>query len=185
MTDDAAVNAGDIARLAGVGRAAVSNWRRRHDDFPRPVGGTSSSPLFSLVEVERWLRHNGKSYAVTRGDRAWQRLRAHRDDLHLGEAVAWAGAFLLYLRRWRDDRAGADHVPWRDHAQDLADRLSEAVAAAASDLPGELRSNTTDIIRREKSNGISSTFEYLSSESSLCNSVYFRTARSRTFFRPL
>ena len=37
MPEDATVTAADIARLAGVGRAAVSNWRRRHPDFPRPV----------------------------------------------------------------------------------------------------------------------------------------------------
>jgi hypothetical protein len=130
MSDGATVNAGDIARLAGVGRAAVSNWRRRYEDFPRPVGGTSSSPLFSLVEVEEWLRRNGKSYDVSRGDRVWQRLRAHRADLHLGELVGWVGAFLLYLDR---DRAG-----WRRlaRARDLADRLPDVIEAATADLPG-------------------------------------------------
>ena len=60
MPDGAMVAAGDIARLAGVGRAAVSNWRRRFQDFPEPVGGTSSSPLFSLTEVETWLHGQGK-----------------------------------------------------------------------------------------------------------------------------
>lgn len=54
------VTAADIARLAGVGRAAVSNWRRRHADFPKPVGGTETSPAFALGEVEEWLRHQGK-----------------------------------------------------------------------------------------------------------------------------
>ncbi|GIH25709.1 SAM-dependent methyltransferase [Acrocarpospora phusangensis] len=88
------VNAGDIARLADVGRAAVSNWRRRHDDFPQPVGGTAASPLFSLAEVESWLRRNGKPYEVSQADLTWQRLRAAGDDLHLGELVAAAGDFL-------------------------------------------------------------------------------------------
>lgn len=54
------VTAADIARLAGVGRAAVSNWRRRHADFPKPVGGTETSPAFALSEVEEWLRDQGK-----------------------------------------------------------------------------------------------------------------------------
>ncbi|HEX4703803.1 MAG TPA: SAM-dependent methyltransferase, partial [Pseudonocardiaceae bacterium] len=75
MSEDTTVNAGDIARLVDVGRAAVSNWRRRHDDFPQPVGGTASSPLFSLPEVEKWLRRNGKTYQVSLAERAWQRLR--------------------------------------------------------------------------------------------------------------
>ncbi|HEX5407207.1 MAG TPA: N-6 DNA methylase [Pseudonocardiaceae bacterium] len=94
MSQDATVNAGDIARLVDVGRAAVSNWRRRHDDFPQPVGGTASSPLFSLREVEDWLRRNGKTFQVSLADRTWQRLRAAGDDLRLGELVASAGELL-------------------------------------------------------------------------------------------
>ncbi|BCJ77438.1 hypothetical protein CS0771_69820 [Catellatospora sp. IY07-71] len=58
MADE--VTAADIARLAGVGRAAVSNWRRRHPDFPQPVGGPPNSPMFALAEVEAWLRANGR-----------------------------------------------------------------------------------------------------------------------------
>ncbi|WP_086826200.1 N-6 DNA methylase [Allokutzneria sp. NRRL B-24872] len=92
---EATVNAGDIARLVDVGRAAVSNWRRRHEDFPQPVGGTATSPLFSLREVEDWLRRNGKSYELSLADRAWQRLRAEGDDLRLGELVASAAVLLL------------------------------------------------------------------------------------------
>ncbi|TDD01167.1 SAM-dependent methyltransferase, partial [Nonomuraea diastatica] len=93
MSHDPTVNAGDIARLAGVGRAAVSNWRRRHDDFPHPVGGTANQPLFSLRQVESWLRRYGKSYQVSLGDRVWQRLKA-AGDLRLGELVALAGVLL-------------------------------------------------------------------------------------------
>ncbi|WP_327584993.1 SAM-dependent methyltransferase [Nonomuraea sp. NBC_00507] len=93
MSHDPTVNAGDIARLAGVGRAAVSNWRRRHDDFPQPIGGTANQPLFSLRQVESWLRRYGKSYQVSLGDRVWQRLKA-TGDLRLGELVAQAGALL-------------------------------------------------------------------------------------------
>lgn len=93
MSHDPTVNAGDIARLAGVGRAAVSNWRRRHDDFPQPTGGTANQPLFSLRQVESWLRRYGKSYQVSLGDRVWQRMKA-AGDLRLGELVAQAGALL-------------------------------------------------------------------------------------------
>ncbi|NUP63696.1 MAG: N-6 DNA methylase [Nonomuraea sp.] len=93
MSHDPTVNAGDIARLAGVGRAAVSNWRRRHDDFPQPIGGTTNQPLFSLRQVESWLRRYGKSYQVSLGDRVWQRLKA-AGDLRLGELVAQAGTLL-------------------------------------------------------------------------------------------
>ncbi|TQS12527.1 N-6 DNA methylase [Microbispora hainanensis] len=126
---EATVNAGDIARLADVGRAAVSNWRRRYEDFPQPVGGTASSPLFSLPEVEAWLRRNGKSFEVSQGDRVWQRLRASADDLRLGEVLGEVGAFLLYTVR--------DPDGWKllSAAPDLAVRLPRAVAEATADLP--------------------------------------------------
>lgn len=93
MSHDPTVTAGDIARLAGVGRAAVSNWRRRHDDFPLPIDGTANQPQFSLRQVEAWLRRYGKSYQVSLADRVWQRLKA-TGDLRLGELVADAGALL-------------------------------------------------------------------------------------------
>lgn len=60
MTTDGGVTAADIARLAGVGRAAVSNWRRRHADFPQPTGGTMGSPTFDLEDVQRWLVANDR-----------------------------------------------------------------------------------------------------------------------------
>lgn len=67
------VTAAEIARLAGVGRAAVSNWRRRHADFPRPVGGTETSPSFALPEVEDWLRAQGKLAEVPRASASGSR----------------------------------------------------------------------------------------------------------------
>lgn len=64
MTDDGMgtrlVTSAEIARLAGVGRAAVSNWRRRYPDFPKPAGGPDNSPTFLLAEVKHWLAATGK-----------------------------------------------------------------------------------------------------------------------------
>jgi N-6 DNA Methylase len=57
----AEITAAAIARLAGVGRAAVSNWRRRYPEFPKPVGGSPTSPTFSLADVEAWLKATGKA----------------------------------------------------------------------------------------------------------------------------
>ncbi|MFE0801838.1 N-6 DNA methylase [Streptomyces sp. NPDC058812] len=54
------MTAAAIARLAGVGRAAVSNWRRRYPAFPQPVGGDERRPTFSRTEVEAWLEATGK-----------------------------------------------------------------------------------------------------------------------------
>lgn len=54
LVDDV-VTSTQIARLANVSRAAVSNWRRRYSDFPKPAGGSASSPTFSWAAVEAWL----------------------------------------------------------------------------------------------------------------------------------
>ncbi|MEV2213876.1 N-6 DNA methylase [Streptomyces sp. NPDC050997] len=53
------MTAAEISRIAGVTRATVSNWRRRHDDFPAPSGGTETSPLYDLPAVQAWLRGRG------------------------------------------------------------------------------------------------------------------------------
>ncbi|MDP9792956.1 hypothetical protein J2S43_001468 [Catenuloplanes nepalensis] len=55
------LTAAEIARIADVGRAAVSNWRKRHADFPQPVGGPANSPTFDREEVEQWLMANGRA----------------------------------------------------------------------------------------------------------------------------
>ncbi|MFI0407411.1 N-6 DNA methylase [Actinomadura sp. 3N508] len=98
-SNDATVTAADIARLAAVGRAAVSNWRRRHDDFPQPIGGTAVSPTFSLAEVEDWLRGQGKLSGSPVRERVWQTLRqATAGGAELADVLTYAGAFLLDLR---------------------------------------------------------------------------------------
>ncbi|TCP56746.1 type I restriction-modification system DNA methylase subunit [Tamaricihabitans halophyticus] len=98
------VTAADIARMGNVRRAAVSNWRRRYPDFPRPVGGTAASPLFELAEIQDWLRSQGKTFELPLTERAWQRLRGSADDLRLGQLVARTGALLL-----ADSRAETDN----------------------------------------------------------------------------
>ncbi|MEU8119135.1 N-6 DNA methylase [Spirillospora sp. NPDC049024] len=85
------VSAAEIARLTGFGRAAVSNWRRRYEDFPQPAGGTANSPLFALPDIESWLNGQGKPLKLTPEERLWQLLRTTTDDLRLGEVVGDLG----------------------------------------------------------------------------------------------
>ncbi|MFI6280062.1 N-6 DNA methylase [Streptomyces sp. NPDC050988] len=104
------VTAAGIARLAGVGRAAVSNWRRRHADFPKPVGGTETSPSFALTEVETWLRTQGKLAEVPLRERVWQQLAGHPEG-PVAALVHVGCALLLVNDRptvWLELSAGSD-----------------------------------------------------------------------------
>ncbi|MFC0552550.1 N-6 DNA methylase [Planotetraspora thailandica] len=139
------VAASDIARLADVGRAAVSNWRRRYEDFPTPAGGTATSPLFLLSEVETWLARHGKGFDVSLGDRIWQRLRATGDDLRLGETVGSIGAFLLYLQR---DPTGWSSLTGQGD-ETLAEKMQSAITAAVPELPGVFFADIDPVIIRQ------------------------------------
>lgn len=93
MTERALVTAAEVARLAGVGRAAVSNWRRRHGDFPQPAGGTEASPLFELAEVQDWLRVQGKLGSASDIELVWHELDAGPGST-VASRLAEAGAQL-------------------------------------------------------------------------------------------
>ncbi|MFI9311245.1 hypothetical protein [Streptomyces triculaminicus] len=70
-TDEDLVTFATIARMAGVGRAAVVNWRRRHGGLDA-VGGTEESPRFERAAAVQWLRGLGELPAS--GEK-----RSHRD----------------------------------------------------------------------------------------------------------
>ncbi|MFG3031731.1 N-6 DNA methylase [Streptomyces sp. NPDC048253] len=111
------VTLAEIARFAGVGRAAVSNWRRRFEDFPLPVGGSDASPQFALDTVEEWLLAHGKLRASTGAlDRLWPHIEALGDRDRMGLVIAEAGLRLA---------SSAASPPWPDGVSQLS--------------PGELR----------------------------------------------
>ncbi|GDY85323.1 hypothetical protein SAVCW2_45220 [Streptomyces avermitilis] len=121
MQDNATeVTAAGIARLAGVGRAAVSNWRRRHADFPKPVGGTETSPSFALAEVEDWLRRQGKLAEVPLRERVWQQLVGHPEGPVA--ALVHAGCALLLIH----DRP----TVWLELSAASDERLAELLPTA-------------------------------------------------------
>ncbi|MEV1142738.1 N-6 DNA methylase [Micromonospora sp. NPDC049799] len=135
--EGATVAAGDIARLAGVGRAAVSNWRRRFPDFPPPVGGSSASPLFALSEVEAWLTRHDKPFQLTAVDRVWQLLRGAAADLELGDRIGYLGGFLVYQER---DPAG-----WKTLADQPDDIVRSRLADARATAVPEFAHLVTDL----------------------------------------
>ncbi|MFD9132924.1 N-6 DNA methylase [Streptomyces bottropensis] len=134
------VTGSEIARLAGVTRAAVSNWRRRYDDFPTPVGGGATSPLFDLAEVQAWLDGQRKGQEVSVEVRLWQALRgSYGDDmlgglvdvaalLTEGEAPEGLSADVVRLVRELAESGGAAEA-----AGVLAERFTDSVRRAGSD----------------------------------------------------
>ncbi|MGW1560365.1 N-6 DNA methylase [Streptomyces sp. NPDC002144] len=151
MQDNATeVTAAGIARLAGVGRAAVSNWRRRHADFPKPVGGTETSPSFALAEVEAWLRKQGKLAEVPLRERVWQQLAGHPDGPVA--ALIHAGCALLLIHDrptvWLEASAGSDErlAAMLPEALEpvLAGRLSNGSGSVNGPSPGNSLRSVND-----------------------------------------
>ncbi|WP_444852199.1 N-6 DNA methylase [Streptomyces sp. NPDC000229] len=125
VPDNAAeVTAAGIARLAGVGRAAVSNWRRRHADFPKPVGGTEASPSFALADVEQWLRTQGKLAEVPLRERVWQQIAGH--PAGAVTALVHAGCALLLVR----ERSSA----WLELTAVSDERMTELLPTALEEV---------------------------------------------------
>lgn len=133
----------EIARLAGVTRAAVSNWRRRYSDFPAPVEGGANTPLFSLTEVRSWLAEQQKGVDLSDDVRLWQALRStFGDDIVAG--IADVARLLAH-----DDASTLD-----DDLAELATRVAAKEPAAR--VVDQLAERLLDSSRRTGSDQITS-----------------------------
>lgn len=94
------VSPSDIAEMAGVSRAAVSNWRAsERTEFPRPAGGSEARPLFDVAEVEEWLTGRGHAVRKDRGERqVWSTLNRFRGEWSI-ETINDALLSVLTARR--------------------------------------------------------------------------------------
>ncbi|MFE1578076.1 N-6 DNA methylase [Streptomyces fradiae] len=127
---NALVTAAEISRLAGVTRATVSNWRRRHPDFPTPTGGTDTSPTYDLDAVRAWLSARGQLPEDTPADELRTALRSHPRD---GDtALRLLPAVLAAARLDESEREALPDL--RDDA--LLRWLRSAADAWAGDIPG-------------------------------------------------
>ncbi|MDX3225500.1 N-6 DNA methylase [Streptomyces sp. ME19-01-6] len=124
------VTAADISRLAGVTRATVSNWRRRHPDFPAPAGGTDTSPTYDLDAVRAWLSARGQLPEDTPADRLRTALRTHPGDGEL--ALRLLPVVLAAARLDRREREALPEL--RDDA--LLRWVGSAADDGAQDIPG-------------------------------------------------
>ncbi|MFH8579849.1 N-6 DNA methylase [Streptomyces zaomyceticus] len=124
------VTAAEISRIAGVTRATVSNWRRRHADFPHPSGGTDTSPLYDLGAVQAWLGSRGHTQVADPREelRTAVRFQASDPDRTTGRI-----GFVLTLAR----RSPDETVALADLTDaELVARAAEEVAELLASLPG-------------------------------------------------
>lgn len=104
------VSASEISRLADVTRATVSNWRRRHADFPTPVAGSETRPMFDLREVQAWLDGHG-----------------------VGSVQTPLNALRTYLRSAITPEDAANSIPLLTARRGLPAELRTYVTSAAED----------------------------------------------------
>lgn len=133
MPEPAEVSAADIARLAGVSRGTVSNWRRRHADFPSPRGGTDANPAFDRTEIEGWLSRRGMLPEPSPGDLLWRAVMQAAGDVPLNELMMQAAELLGEL----DECVGSydTNIPTYDETQltKVKARVLAEAQAGASD----------------------------------------------------
>ena len=60
------VGTDEIAKIAGVGRSAVSNWKRRYENtFPEPVALLAVGEIYLKSDIMRWLKLKNKYAELT------------------------------------------------------------------------------------------------------------------------
>jgi SAM-dependent methyltransferase len=132
--DDASLVApSDIAEMAGVSRAAVSNWRKRNDDFPDPAGGTPAKPLFARAEVVAWL--NSRDYQVQEDSGeglVWAALNALRGSLQPDESAHLLLALACARKLSSQDTAAGSASMWQDLRQDIEKEGLDALKSLAA-----------------------------------------------------
>jgi type I restriction-modification system DNA methylase subunit len=92
------VSLADVAEMAGVSRPAVSNWRRRNEDFPKPVTETGATSLFRLADLTLWMAEHGKRFDVRSVDQlVWSALNPARGAVLPEKGARTAMILLGYL----------------------------------------------------------------------------------------
>ena len=128
-----------IADLARVKRPVPTTWRRRHQDFPRPVSGDQAEPLFDPREVAEWLVSTGRADpASIQADLSLYTLGTLGGTMPPQNLVAIMTA-LICLRYLEGDEAladGTDDVAAAIRARAAsADPSDEVLLAEIADMP--------------------------------------------------
>lgn len=130
MPRHAQVTAAEISRLAGVTRATVSNWRRRHADFPAPTGGTETSPAYDLDAVQAWLAARGQLPATSPADDLRTAMRATGSDA--ATPIRLLPLVLAAARMADGDLKQLADLPDRQ----LPERAQQAIQPHPAEIPG-------------------------------------------------
>lgn len=126
----------DIAELAGVGRSAVSNWRKRNSDFPAPVEGSPERrPLFHFSQMISWLESQDLLPNNWKANLTEPLVSSAISPLAIGledgESASLLSLAVLAVRK-KDD--AADWQNLRADKKDVRAALSQFLAPLAPDV---------------------------------------------------
>lgn len=139
----------EIADIAKVSRPAVSNWRKRYDDFPEPRIQSDSGLLFDLADIENWLLARGKiDRPISPGSLVWRFADALRGSWQSETLFEFTSSWLCYLEaceRVESPRANQGSRTSPRIEVDTKNLWSAIRHAADKDLPARLAKAATQI----------------------------------------
>ena len=135
------VNTTEIAKMANVSVSTVSNWKRRSDTFPEPVGTKDGKPAFDYDQVAEWLQANNKEFDDNRTrNLVWEYANLVRGKVEVTEGMTLFIA-LLHLRKaaheygletqWQTLIGGGDRESWLSYL-DAIDAVEHEAGHALS-----------------------------------------------------
>ncbi len=140
-TESPLLNLTDIARLAGVSRTVVSNWRKRHTDFPAPTAEPASGPVFNRDDIAAWLeRHRPRAAKTVQPlgfeAKLWQAADALRNSMDPSEYkhVVLGLIFLKYISDSFDERRSVLNAATFDTDYDRRRTLEDRDQYAAENI---------------------------------------------------
>lgn len=155
------VNTTEIAKMANVSVSTVSNWKRRSDTFPEPVGTKDGKPAFDYDQVAEWLQANNKEFDDNRTrNLVWEYANLVRGKVETTEVMALF-ITLLHLRKaaneygletqWQTLIDGGDRGSWLSYL-DAVDAVEHEAGHALSNhvvtyARGLVESVSVEIIR--------------------------------------
>ncbi len=65
MNSDDLIGLAEIAKIAGFNVSAISNWRKRFQNFPSPLVELQSGPVFYKSQILKWLEQRNRNMTIT------------------------------------------------------------------------------------------------------------------------